>query len=235
MHYICLLFLFISTLHATHIELWRPTKEELENHPDKEGIEVVTPGFPLIALVVHEPGILDIDLEMSRPILAQIAPKADREAKHVRLEDPELATAYLSIDAAMFLPGEKISLSATTADGHNQFSFIPRPIEVTSKKDKQLVARAELITAIPTVYQLHIEGASTALILRSQSEQETINHPLPQQKGTITTLLMPGVSGKKGGFATITLSNNQGKLLSLRLPWGVTLLNYLTNKRPFKP
>jgi hypothetical protein len=124
-----------------------------------------------------------------------------------------------------FLPGEEITALFHTKEGRllASTSFIPYILR-QANPDNSLVLSAEL-TGMDH-YRLFIEGLEEGekFNFQSVSEDEVLKDEITYHSGN-GLAIAPAVLERFGGVAVVSITA-KGKAVSLKLPWGITLLSY---------
>jgi len=135
-----------------------------------------------------------------------------------------------------FLPGEKVYYRFRTVDGEvdKEVWGIPTPA-IVRDKDHQVVLKAELVSVMPTVYQISFpkmnEGEEYEL--KSTSVGNVVRSK-PKYHKEKPLLYSPVAGGNsKGGEAILEIRRKAGPTYSIRLPWGCALEGYRSGKKTY--
>lgn len=196
------------------------------------------PGYSIIMISLD--GINDaknLKGEIKRPLVEQFR---DRAKKVYRKRNKEfinwltdLSFSKYDLDQLKtfavggegYMPGEQMKCKIMSSSGkvYLQETYIPTPIHVQNPSG--LGIDVVLKDMINTRYEINVKGLQKDVkyTFKSVSENERMEAPL--NKDTHISY-EPGVTGKDGGLATISVESSEEKV-SLTLPWGIELSKYL--------
>lgn len=193
------------------------------------------PGFDKWCILFHEiPGTPPYSFQQKR-LLQQLPDryyniKGPTSENVIECKNRDTPTGMM-VSARGYLPGEKITIRLSGKDAYKEITFFPRPLFMKNEAGK-ILAKAALLCAKPgqTLYELNICGVDKQRKYKflSYSGGETLSHNL---QGPIESTIMPEVIGQVRGIAKIVLDFENGTRYSMKLPWGIELLDYtLGNK-----
>lgn len=135
-----------------------------------------------------------------------------------------------------YLPGERVYCRFHTADGklNKEISWILIPM-IAYNNAKTVSIEGELLAIHPTIYDLRIKGLKEGemFLFQSISGNEIIEHPVKFIQN-LSISHMPGIVSISGGMNNITIISKTNGTITLRLPWGTMLPEYLVGKRIYK-
>lgn len=216
--------------------------ESVEAIPKLKYLNEKNPGFNKILIKVEGfPKHQEIIFEIKRPLGAnpdQFQPVAsfeiDDDGMYITKDKQRLP--FIVGSSKGFLPGERITLRARTADSSvaKESSGIPSPAIV---KDEQgnVTLRAEILSLEPTVYAIDLpkmsEGEEYELI--SNSLGQTVKSK-PKYDSKAPLHYSPVSKTKSGGGkAQLTIKRKSGETYAITLPWGSGLEIYQQGAKNF--
>lgn len=148
---------------------------------------------------------------------------------HLKKQKSTVGQFALNPNPSEYLLGERSLFRFLDNKGNTlkEFSFIPRPIKQTGK-DHTFSVEAELVSYLPTMYNLSFEGIeeNESIHVTSKCLHETIEYDVNYSSKNKFAIL-PAVTGHKGASCRLTLKRTNGDTVTLKLNWGTTLFNEL--------
>lgn len=152
-------------------------------------------------------------------------------------DNGKVGLPYFYFSSYGFAPGERVHILFRTSDEKfkEELTWIPIPI-IAQNKEGTITLEAELVIAVPTtLYTISIKGLKQGKHFKFQSTSgdETLNHMLTYPEGSAITF-SPGVIGLKGGTSTVSITPSK-EVLTISLPWGLEIAEYISGKKIYKP
>lgn len=142
--------------------------------------------------------------------------------KHVRV---------IAISGRGYLPGERATFRFRTADGRvsSEVAMYPQPI-IARDKDGDVTLRAELVSILPTVYNIELpkmpDGEEYELKSISMGE---VAKSKAKYNAHVLIHYSPEVQGRaKGSSSRLEIKSKSGGTYVITVPWGTLLKSYLS-------
>lgn len=146
----------------------------------------------------------------------------------IQIDGKFLPDQCLFFSSEGFVPGEVIGLRFEIPEDQVSYecSFIPHPILVKNKASTVLFEAVLTEISPPTQYTILIKGRTESdnIKFTSYSFNERIEGEIA--KGCEKFTVFPGVFGKSGGISRIVFNVNNEEI-SMQLPWGQALVDFL--------
>lgn len=127
-----------------------------------------------------------------------------------------------------YFPGEPVKF--TFQDSRKKISqaitVIPNRLLVKSDLDNATIEAQIVQMTLPFTYKIEFKGfgKNEVFLLESSSYDEVMKKEFPNP-GVMN--FMPGVVGKLGGIAQLSIQRPSGEHLKLELPWGIEMMKYI--------
>lgn len=140
----------------------------------------------------------------------------------------------LAVSSLGYIPGEEASFLIESEDEKDQvyFKLIPFPILANSKTDQAQV-EAKLSSLNPAIFNISLKNFNVGekIQVTSISGKEILKWDLDYRDNDII-LHMPEVINEDRGLNKVTFKRvKTGEELSVILPWGMEVVNYIMGKR----
>lgn len=137
---------------------------------------------------------------------------------------------HYKINASGYALGEPVKYRYSLANGTliAEAEYTPRPLRFPSKQET-FTMEARLTTLEPTTYFLKFQGLKEgeSVLYSSISGNEVIEDPYVYYSKNLFAY-MPGILGKRGGYALVRFKRNSGDYVIAKLPWGSAILDQMS-------
>lgn len=143
--------------------------------------------------------------------------------------DDQKPIPALVVSSYGYLPGERATFRFRTTNGSlsKEVSLYPKPL-IARDKNTQPALRAELVSLVPTVYQIELlnmkEGEDYEFV--SISGGEIVKSKATFHKG-VPINYTPAIGKVKGGTSRVEVRKKSGDVTVISFPWGTELKHHL--------
>ncbi len=136
----------------------------------------------------------------------------------------------LVVTSRGFLPGERATFRFRTLDNtlSKEVSLYPKPM-IARDKNGQTALRAELVSIVPTVYQIELLNMKEdeAYLFVSQSGGQIVKSNAHFHTGTPINYTPENDGRLKGGTSRVEIRKKSGDVIVVSFPWGSELQHHL--------